>query len=94
MAAELRWALHRNAKRQSLQSRREWGLALLQTAPATETLTAPERANLDRWLQVLAADVVAAALNPAALARQALMVVRVWALDAEAATLAQLLGAG
>jgi transcriptional regulator with XRE-family HTH domain len=93
-AAGLRWALHRADKRMGLQSRREWGLALLQTALPTSALPAAEQARLDHWLQVLAADVAATALGPVALTKHALMVVRVLALDAEAATLALLLTAG
>ena len=93
-AARLRWALHREGKRAALQSRRQWALAVLQTALLAEPAPPAERTHIARWLDVLAADVTAAALGPAAVAERALTVVRLLALDTEAAALARLLGAG
>ncbi|MBO2011683.1 helix-turn-helix transcriptional regulator [Hymenobacter negativus] len=93
-AARLRWALHREGKRNALQSRRQWALAVLQTALLAEPAPAVERAHITRWLDVLAADVTAAAPSPATVVERALAVVRLLALDTEAAALARLLGAG
>lgn len=93
-AAALRWGLHRDGKRETLQQRREWGLAVLQAALPGEGVDAVERAHIARWLRVLAADVVAAAPSPDAVAARALAVVRLLALDVEAAALAQLLAGG
>jgi len=93
-AAALRWGLHRDGKRETLQQRREWGLAVLQAALPGEGADAVERAHIARWLRVLAADVVAAVPGPEAVAARALAVVRLLALDVEAAALAQLLAGG
>lgn len=92
-AARLRWAMHRAGKAAALHARRQWGLAVLQAARPAEVLAPAGRAHLDRWLGLLAADVAAAAPGPAALAEGALAVVRLLALDVEAAALARLLAA-
>ncbi len=93
-AARLRWGLHRAGKADALQARRQWGLAILQAALPAETLAPAERAHLDYWLGVLAADVAAATAAPATQAARALAVVRLLMLDLEAAALARLLTAG
>ena len=93
-AARLRWGLHREGKRQALQSRRQWGLGVLQAALLAVPVPPAERTHIARWLDVLAADVAAAAPDSATLAERALTVVRLLALDTEAAALARLLGDG
>ena len=89
--AQLRWALHRQNKHLARQHRRQWGLARLQAAFPPESLAPAERAHLNRWLSVLAADVAAAAPSPLAVAKHALMVVQLLSLTAELSMLAQLL---
>ena len=89
--AQLRWALHRQHKYLARQHRRQWGLARLQAALPTESLDPAERAHLNRWLTVLAADVAAAVPRPLAVAQRALIVVQLLSLTAELAMLAQLL---
>ncbi len=93
-AARLRWGLHRAGKADALQARRQWGLAVLQGTLPAETLAPAGRAHFDYWLGVLAADVAAATAAPATQAARALAVVRLLALDLEAAALARLLTAG
>ncbi|WP_052733015.1 helix-turn-helix transcriptional regulator [Hymenobacter terrenus] len=93
-AARLRWALHREGKRYALQSRRQWGLAVLRAALPAGPAPPAERTHLARWLGVLAADVTATAPDPAAVAERALTVVRLLALEVEATALARLLAAG
>jgi hypothetical protein len=93
-AARLRWGLHREGKRGALQSRRQWGLSALQAALLAEPVPLAERTHIARWLDALAADVAAAAPDATALAGRALTVVRLLALDTEAAALARLLGPG
>ncbi|WP_400193044.1 helix-turn-helix domain-containing protein [Hymenobacter sp. B81] len=93
-ASRLRWQLHQAGKGAALQQRREWGLAQLQAALGPAALPDPaEQAHVGRWLAVLAADVQAAAPTPAARAAQALAVLRLLTLDAEAAALAPLVAA-
>ncbi|SHK09131.1 helix-turn-helix domain-containing protein [Hymenobacter psychrotolerans] len=92
-AARLRLALHQAGKGSALQQRREWGLALLRAAlPPAEATAAAEQAHLGRWLAVLAADIGGSAATPARRAAQALALLRVAALEAEAAALTPLLG--
>ncbi len=89
-AAALRWALHKEAKRHALQSRRQWGLAVLQ-ANLPQLFTLPDKTKIQRWLDTLSRDVAATIPAPAATTAQILMVLRMMALEAEAAALGQLL---
>jgi transcriptional regulator with XRE-family HTH domain len=95
-AARLRLLLHQQARGRVVQQRRQWGLGVLQAGLLAGSGPAAPDANAQahrlRWLATLAADVAAAAPGPAAEAAQALQVVRLLALDLEAAALARLLG--
>ena len=93
-AARLRLLVHQQRKGYVLQQRRQWGLGVLQAGLLAGPGPAPDaaaQAHRLRWLAALAADVAAAVPSPAAQAAHALAVVRLLALDLEAATLAQLL---
>ncbi|WP_400191665.1 helix-turn-helix domain-containing protein [Hymenobacter sp. B81] len=93
-AARLRWELHQASKGAKLQQRRAWALAQLRAAlPPADLADAAELAHLHRWLTVLAADIEAAAPTPASRAAQALLVLRIQALEYEAAALGPLLTA-
>ena len=61
--------------------------------PELSSVDAAERAHVARWLRTLATDVAAATPGPKADAGQALAVVRLLALDIEAAALTRLLPA-
>lgn len=89
-AAALRWDLYKEWKSQSLQSRREWGVAVLQAA-VPQITDAAELARFKHWVQDLAADVAATAPAPVAAAAHALAVLRVMVLEAEVAAIGQLL---
>ena len=89
----IRWALHRDGKREVLQARRQWALTVLQGALPAVGGSAEEQAHDARWLLVLAADITAAIPPPAAEAKRALLVVRLLALEAGAGLLARLLAA-
>jgi transcriptional regulator with XRE-family HTH domain len=95
-AARLRLLLHQQGKGYVLQQRRQWGLGVLQAGllavPGPAAPDATAQAHRLRWLATLAADVAAAVLSPAAEAAHALQVVRLLALELEAAALGQLLG--
>ena len=97
-AARLRWALHREGKGAALHQRRQWGLGVLQAGLVADPAAGPapspaEQAHRQRWLAALAADVAATAPTAASAAAQALAVVRLLALEAEAAALTRLLAA-
>ncbi len=91
-AARLRLLLHQQGKGYVLQQRRQWGLGVLQAGLLAGPTDAAQQAHRLRWLATLAADVAAAAPSHAAEAGQALQVVRLLALELEAAALEQLLG--
>jgi transcriptional regulator with XRE-family HTH domain len=89
-AAALRWEMYKETKRKTLQSRRQWGLAVLQAA-VLQVADATERAHFERWVQTLAADVAATTPTPTATAAHALAVLRVMVLEAEVMAIDQLL---
>jgi hypothetical protein len=88
----LRWALYKAGQAAARQSRRQWALAVLQAGFATLDLPPAERARVDRWLPLLADEINANAPDDTTAATQALRVVRLLALEAEAVALGQLLG--
>jgi hypothetical protein len=91
----LRRDLHVLTARARAHERRRWALAVLETAPphSADPAAAPaEQEHWHRWLEQLAAALPAApALRPDTATALALLLVRLAALEAEAATLARLL---
>ncbi|PJJ60934.1 helix-turn-helix transcriptional regulator [Hymenobacter chitinivorans] len=91
----LRRDLHVLGGRSEAQERRRWALAVLPTAltfSATDLAPPAEQEHLARWLAELAAALPPApALRPDPATALALLLVRLAAAEAEAATLAQLL---
>ncbi|RYU81892.1 helix-turn-helix transcriptional regulator [Hymenobacter persicinus] len=91
----LRRDLHVLGQRATAHERRRWALAVLPTAltaAPTDPATPAELAHLEHWLTELAATLPPApALRPDTATALALLLVRLAAVEAEAATLAQLL---
>ncbi|TGE18951.1 helix-turn-helix transcriptional regulator [Hymenobacter elongatus] len=92
----LRRDLHVLGQRATAQERRRWALAVLQTALAshpTDPAPSPaEQEHLGHWLAELAAALPPApALRPDTATALALLLLRLAAVEAEAATLARLL---
>jgi hypothetical protein len=92
LAHQLRWAQYQVGRSAARQSRRQWGLAVLQAGFATIALPPAERSRAERWLQRLADDINAEAPDDTTAATQALRVLRLLALETEALALGQLLG--
>ena len=92
-AAALRWELHKAGKRAARQARRQWTLAVLEATAPPAHPTAADAERFGRWLAALGADVRAGAPTPATATAQVLAVLRLRALEAEAAALELLLGA-